>query len=591
MIDTLLAMKPIEDFIEIIINKFQEAPDLPAAGCFEQRAVNYRLLKAVSRYALTINPGPAYWTMARVSALLIGNHEILKDGNRWTAEISDPSTTLTHDTKTSLIDMLRLKHSSEQHPILGVTYSQVIGKRADFFLSFAYSDNFIELVDSLDVFFDGNPELSRDDIKFWFDMFVNNQWEATEHDFDWWATTFRTAVRNIGHTLLFLSPCLSPNLFTRAWCLFEISCSSKISVILSRKEQASLYAMMRNDTEQIMVMLSGINLRNCDCFLKSDLVRINEVVYSMPGGIDSFNMKIFDLLRNWIQVSAQALVADVTEGQETIDQLDDLVRTANLFSEQGKLEKAKLLYERALLGFENKGVREHPRTLDTLNNLGHLHASMGDFNGAKEYCYRALRGWENLSGPEHPSTLNAVHNFGELLRLMGDLNGAKAYFDRALLGYEKVFGRVHPYTLGTVLCLGNVLKAKGAYQHAKKFYDRALLGFESVYGGQHPETLNTVHNLGNLLKDMGDLRGAKDYYDRALQGFETVLGCEHPSTLHTVFSIGNLLVARGELQHAKEYYDRALEGHVKVLGREHPHTLDIVNNLEILHLQIQALTE
>ena len=68
------------------------SPEPSTAGGFELRAVNIILLRAVSRYALTINPDPAYWTMARVSALLIGNHEILKDGNRWSAEVSDPST-------------------------------------------------------------------------------------------------------------------------------------------------------------------------------------------------------------------------------------------------------------------------------------------------------------------------------------------------------------------------------------------------------------------------------------------------------------------------------------------------------------------
>ncbi len=56
------------------------------------------------------------------------------------------------------------------------------------FLSFAYGDNFIELVDALEVYFETYPELSQDTTYFWFDMFVNNQWEAAEHDFDWCQT-------------------------------------------------------------------------------------------------------------------------------------------------------------------------------------------------------------------------------------------------------------------------------------------------------------------------------------------------------------------------------------------------------------------
>ena len=68
-------------------------------------------------------------------------------------------------------------------------------------------------------YFETHPGLSQDSTYFWFDMFVNNQWEVVEHDFDWCANTLKTAVQAIGHTVLFLSPCLDPILRTRA-CVF-----------------------------------------------------------------------------------------------------------------------------------------------------------------------------------------------------------------------------------------------------------------------------------------------------------------------------------------------------------------------------------
>ena len=82
-----------------------------------------------------------------------------------------------------------------------------------------------------------------------------------------------------------------------------------------------------------------------------------------------FSKRIFDLLRVWIQRSARTLVANVSEGQETAYQLLDLHRTALLSQEQGKLEEAKVFYERALLRKETVYGRNHPSTLDTVNNL------------------------------------------------------------------------------------------------------------------------------------------------------------------------------------------------------------------------------
>jgi hypothetical protein len=204
---------------------------------FEKRGVKLPLLQSLRDAALRRNSARSYWSLGRVSARLIGNHEILKQGNRWTAESTlGPSSTLTFGSKSSLIDLLRGHHFDSPHPELGLSYQQVVGDQATLFLSFAYSDNFIELVDAIEVFFEEHSDMSVEHTFLWFDMVVNNQLEAADHDFDWWATTFRTAVQQIGHTLVFLSPALNPSLLTRAWCLYEISCSKKISVVLSRSE-------------------------------------------------------------------------------------------------------------------------------------------------------------------------------------------------------------------------------------------------------------------------------------------------------------------------------------------------------------------
>jgi hypothetical protein len=147
------------------------------------------------------------------------------------------------------------------------------------------------MVDAAECFLEKNPMMSSEKTFFWFDMFVNDQWVALDRDFEWWATTFREAVKEIGHTLLFLSPCLSPNMLTRVWCLYEISCSEKISIALSRKELASFQHTLRTDFDKIVASLCKIDLEKCDSFLKEDKEKIFTVVRSMEGGFHSFNVK------------------------------------------------------------------------------------------------------------------------------------------------------------------------------------------------------------------------------------------------------------------------------------------------------------
>ena len=50
---------------------------------FEMRGVGINLLRALVSLALQRNPDPDHWTIGRVGALLVGNHEILAAGNRW----------------------------------------------------------------------------------------------------------------------------------------------------------------------------------------------------------------------------------------------------------------------------------------------------------------------------------------------------------------------------------------------------------------------------------------------------------------------------------------------------------------------------
>jgi Tetratricopeptide repeat len=51
--------------------------------------------------------------------------------------------------------------------------------------------------------------------------------------------------------------------------------------------------------------------------------------------------------------------------------------------------------------------RDHPSTLDTVNNLGNLYNDQDKLKEADEMYRRVLNGYERALGPDHTSTLLA----------------------------------------------------------------------------------------------------------------------------------------------------------------------------------------
>ncbi|KAN0072988.1 HET domain containing protein [Elaphomyces granulatus] len=239
-----------------------------------------------------------------------------------------------------------------------------------------------------------------------------------------------------------------------------------------------------------------------------------------------------------------------------------------LYADQGKLDEAEKMYQRALQGYEKALGPDHTSTLLTVNNLGLLYADQGKLDEAEKMYQRALQGYEKALGPDHTSTLHTVNNLGNLYADQGKLDEAETMYQRALQGYEKALGPDHTSTLRTVNNLGLLYADLGKLDEAEKMYQRALQGYEKALGPDHTSTLDTVNNLGLLYADQGKLDEAEMMYQRALQGYEKALGPGHTSTLQTVSNLGILYKSQGKLDEAEKMYRTALQGYEKALGME-----------------------
>src|ERR1700722_15486107 len=150
----------------------------------------------------------------------------------------------------------------------------------------------------------------------------------------------------------------------------------------------------------------------------------------------------------------------------------ELYRLGCLYADQGKLDEAEKMYQRALQGYEKAWGPDHTSTLDTVNNLGLLYMRQGKLDEAEKMYQRALQGKEKAWGPDHTSTLDTVNNLGLLYADQGKLDEAEKMYQRALQGKEKAWGPDHTSTLDTVNNLGLLYAAQGKLDEAKKIYQR-----------------------------------------------------------------------------------------------------------------------
>jgi tetratricopeptide (TPR) repeat protein len=89
---------------------------------------------------------------------------------------------------------------------------------------------------------------------------------------------------------------------------------------------------------------------------------------------------------------------------------------ARLYEDQGKLDEAEKMYQRALQGYEKAGGPDHTSTLATVHNLGNLYRSQGKQDQAENMHQRALQGkdkkfnrdFDGQLGGEPPAEARAV---------------------------------------------------------------------------------------------------------------------------------------------------------------------------------------
>jgi tetratricopeptide (TPR) repeat protein len=464
-------------------------------------------------------------------------------------------------------------------------------KPANIFISHAWSDRFLEVVDAILHFFQGYDKDGKkeEDVVVWFDLFSNNQNKnhVINRDFTWWCNDFKSAIEAFHHTVMIVTNWKDPLPLKRAWCLFEIYCTaitnSSFDIAMSSNQQVSFLAEMKDgkSNETLNDMFSNINVLKSQSSVQEDRERIFDVIKTSIG-FDKINKTILEKMRNWITIAAEELLMKISgategsplfkEGQEE-EYYNIKSVMASIHFHQGKHETAETLYLECFNERKRIIGIEHVSTLRTMYDLSLVSFFLRKDNLALPYVEECYTLRKKLLGEDHTDTLLALCLFARLHNSTANFVKAEALFEECLKKQTKILGPRHRNTLDTMLAYSRCYNGQGKLKEGEELLRPCCTLKEEVLGFDHPDTLAAKWDLADLYQGRGKSEEAANLYAMIYEERKRIFGDDHIKTIQSYLQLTTMCEEKGENDEAERIYKDCYEKCVIAFGETHVETL------------------
>ena len=260
------------------------------------------------------------------------------------------------------------------------------------------------------------------------------------------------------------------------------------------------------------------------------------------------------------------------------ESLDIIYSLGRLLESQGNRDEAKVLYLKAMSGYEKLSYKKD-RILDVYASLAEVLRDQGILDEALRYMEKARVGYEIIQGPDGSKTLEITAIVALILRETGSINASITMTRNLLQKQESLLGLNHLSTLKTVNNLGLALYVQKKYDESYLMLLRALTSYESVLSHDHELTLDVVNNISTVLDYLGRLDEAYVMLVRAVNGREKVLGEFHLETLGSKYNLGDFFFWQNKMTDSLKMFKEVLIGYSQVLGDSHERTNHVRNRV------------
>ena len=468
---------------------------------------------------------------------------------------------MTEHHECSYCDLLRLSNN----PGVGV---------ATVFVSHAWKYQFLNVVSALQL------HLREESDKIvWFDLFSNNQHKASVLPYEWWSSTFKSAIQKFGHTIMVLSPWNNPIPYTRAWCIFEAYCTSitnsKFEIAMgSHDRDQFVNDILIHPQGSINEMLATIRAEKSECYMKEDRERIFTTIGELIG-FPKINAMVFEQYRQWV---IDVTLTTLQHSQDPNQRLQLLNAIGELYKGQGKHNNGEPYLKRSLVAHEALFGERHAKTIAASITLADLYWKNGIFSKAEQLLDNCLDVLTQDCSLTNSLRLLTLFNLASVHDEQGRHSEALAFsqecyeLSKSIENKEGIIRSLHQLS---------VINSKlENIDMAQKLCEECLQERVDMLGEMHPYTLKSLNHLAVILLDKGDLKGARIKCMDCLEKRKTVLGEDNPDTVWTVHVLAQICEKLEYFDEAKHHYEISLQLARCNFGDDHPDAKLYKKNLE-----------
>jgi tetratricopeptide (TPR) repeat protein len=277
-----------------------------------------------------------------------------------------------------------------------------------------------------------------------------------------------------------------------------------------------------------------------------------------------------------------------------VSTFEENIQTANIFFEQGDLEKALSYYQQ---GYQQAPTPEYQ--IDILNILAQLELRRNNPKAAADHFEQSLSVFDSLPDERIQPVLNikaAILNNLGLLYAKTDASRAILLHKKALAIFEQL-AEEHTdgfalHLANTHFSLGEIYLEKRDFYMARKSFKTAISFSEHMQDG-NPLTARAHYHLGELEQEEADMYKAQNHYKKAVQIYEqltqTQAAAYRPALAATLNNLGVVFKTWEKYGDAIKYYMLALEQY-EVLLKENeteyaPFCAATLNSLAIVYTE------
>ncbi len=264
---------------------------------------------------------------------------------------------------------------------------------------------------------------------------------------------------------------------------------------------------------------------------------------------------------------------------------------AGSLMQAGRLDEARVRYERSIAILEQTLGRAHPRTLLALGGMSVWARNAGQVDEAIALATNIVEEDERVYGSEHPHTATALMMLGAALADAGRYVDALSAFERAYPIFVSSEGSHGPGVGEALTNMGNVHGTLGQHEQAAVEHEAALEIMESRLGPDHVTVGMALNNLANVRRTLEQPEQARSALVRALSIFERKMESEFPHVAFVANNLADVEADLGNTEAAIGYYTRSMEIRERELGPDHPRVLAPLIGLSRVLLAVGRLDE